>query len=343
MARIKTAEQRIDERQAYALLDAMPGVTLTQCVEHYMRTLGRAVKSNTRVEEVVEAFLKHSSRLSTSGRRSQATYLFYEKHLLKFSEALGQRPVADLKRADLESYLDGLQVGESTRHGAWRAIRAAVRWAARTDPPMIPQDITEGIKIELAQQQEIAFLSVEEVTRIMQACHEVRHGLALMAFAGVRVEEIQSRYKPPLMWQHVDRAAKIVRIPAANSKTRRSRILEALPDNLWAWLEDGPAEGPILAESSETTLRRAKVAAGYARYEKSGQGDDATRRLKYVRKWPNSALRHTFATYHVAWLRDPGRTSLILGHEGKLEMLYRHYRGLATQAQAEQYFAIRPK
>lgn len=53
-------------------------------------------------------------------------------------------------------------------------------------------------------------------------------------------------------------------------------------------------------------------------------------------------MRHTFATYATAYTEDAAKVSLWLGHEGKPQMLHRHYRGLTTKAQAEAFFALRP-
>jgi integrase len=61
-----------------------------------------------------------------------------------------------------------------------------------------------------------------------------------------------------------------------------------------------------------------------------------------LEKWPPDVLRHTFATYHVAAFNDPGKTSLLLGHEGNPSLLHRHYRGLATQAEAIKFWNLRP-
>ena len=57
---------------------------------------------------------------------------------------------------------------------------------------------------------------------------------------------------------------------------------------------------------------------------------------------PKNCLRHSFATYHVALHRDPGKTALILSHRNQ-EVLYQHYLGIATKEQAERYFDIWPR
>jgi integrase len=52
-------------------------------------------------------------------------------------------------------------------------------------------------------------------------------------------------------------------------------------------------------------------------------------------RWPPDATRHTFAIYAFALGRDAGQVASWLGHEGAPGTFYRHYRGLATRAEAE--------
>jgi hypothetical protein len=52
-------------------------------------------------------------------------------------------------------------------------------------------------------------------------------------------------------------------------------------------------------------------------------------------------LRHSFCSYHVAIHKDAARTAVILCHKSPA-MLYQHYRGKATAADAARYFATVP-
>jgi hypothetical protein len=71
-------------------------------------------------------------------------------------------------------------------------------------------------------------------------------------------------------------------------------------------------------------------------------GKQMVRRL-HISDWPHNAMRHTFASMHLAHYQDPGKTAFELGHRGDPSLLYRHYRGLATKADAERFWTIRPK
>jgi hypothetical protein len=50
-----------------------------------------------------------------------------------------------------------------------------------------------------------------------------------------------------------------------------------------------------------------------------------------------------FAGYDYGLHANAGATAAKLGHFGGLEMFARHYKGVATKAEAEKYFAILPE
>ena len=56
---------------------------------------------------------------------------------------------------------------------------------------------------------------------------------------------------------------------------------------------------------------------------------------------PGNVLRHSFATYHVAMHKDAASTAVLLTHRNP-SMLYQHYKGRASAADAQRYFAIAP-
>jgi hypothetical protein len=57
-------------------------------------------------------------------------------------------------------------------------------------------------------------------------------------------------------------------------------------------------------------------------------------------QWIQDGLRHTAATYHFAYYGDITKTAALLG-EQDVETLLQHYKGLASKAEAEQFYALR--
>jgi hypothetical protein len=57
-------------------------------------------------------------------------------------------------------------------------------------------------------------------------------------------------------------------------------------------------------------------------------------------KWKQNALRHSFISYRLAEIQDVNRVALEAGNSP--QMIFRHYRELATPEQARSWFAISP-
>jgi hypothetical protein len=58
-----------------------------------------------------------------------------------------------------------------------------------------------------------------------------------------------------------------------------------------------------------------------------------------VARRPN-ALRHSYVTYHFALHANENLTAAQAGNS--LQMIHAHYKGLATKAEAEKWFDVKP-
>jgi integrase len=171
------------------------------------------------------------------------------------------------------------------------------------------------------EDREPGYLSVADVQRLLQVAgeYELLGYVALGLFAGVRSAELVR-----LDWSCVHREDREIVIDARAAKTRSRRVIP-YDETLAAWLDLCPQRhGPIVNHRNlSRDLRRLRQAAGTAH-------------------WPHNALRHSFATYHLADHQDPVRTAYLLGHHFGSEMLTRHYRGLVSRTAAAEFWALRP-
>ena len=60
-----------------------------------------------------------------------------------------------------------------------------------------------------------------------------------------------------------------------------------------------------------------------------------------IEKWPQDVLRHSFASAHYAFRKNPAQTALLLGHRDQ-NMLLTHYRDLMKPSEAAKYWEIVP-
>lgn len=311
-----SAAQRADARLALEIL-AGAGISLVDAAR--LALDGHRAVVRVTVGEAVERLLLEVARSS----KREATKAWHEWKLRPLQADLGSRPIDEVTKADLRQWLAAVTPNEAGRRHYARAARRLWRWALAQDEPLVRADVTAGLVEKTKRAAEVHFLTVEQAEAVLAGAGKYRSAMALALFAGLRPDELAGRDKPALTWRAVQVKEQLVRVPAENAKTGVARVLEGLPEALWAWLKPGKAEEAICPGRSRELARRARDALGLA-------------------CWPVDCLRHTFATYHVAAWGEPGKTSLLLGHEGDPGLLHRHYRGLATKAAAEAFWALRP-
>jgi integrase len=311
-----SSAERADARAALSLLSGS-GLSLADAARRALA--GRSALERITVEACVERFLH--ARL---GSCREQTWSWYEVRLGAVRAAFGDRPMDAVTRAEFRAWIAALPVSASTRGGYVRAARALWRWAAAQEPPLAGPPPTSGmVSTASTKGRTVGFLTVPEVAALLGAAHEWRAALALMLFAGLRVDEVAGMAKPPLTWRAIDVVGKTLHVPAEVAKTGRARLLQGLPPALWAWLgTPGPDGARLCPGRSGSAVLWAKK--------------------QLPRPWPTNALRHTFATYAVALTGEPDRVAGWLGHEGGARLLHAHYAGLARRAEAEAFFALRP-
>ncbi len=107
----------------------------------------------------------------------------------------------------------------------------------------------------------------------------------------------------------------ILTVPADVSKTGRRRVVTIQP-NLREWLERFP--GPILPDGAPTAIRRVRKACAL----------------------DHDVCRHSFISYFTGLTGSKGRAALEAGNSERV--IDAHYLHLPTEAEAREYFAIRP-
>jgi integrase len=104
---------------------------------------------------------------------------------------LGWRPIAQISRLDVETWLAGLiQAGASPARaaGAHRVLRLVLAAAERGD--LIARNPARGVKPPKAQLREMRFLSPAEIDRVAEAVPEPYRALIyLLAYSGMRIGE----------------------------------------------------------------------------------------------------------------------------------------------------------
>ena len=307
----KHSEITREERQAI-LLARENGFPVRKAVEFYMdyhAAVGRSIP----VEDAIGEFLS----IRESEGKSLAHLKDLRLRLGAFSASHSKLLVAEIDTRLIDRWLASLRVGSQTRLNYRRVIHnfftfACIRGYASRNP------VSGASKSKVvAKPPEI--LSVAEARALMAACpNEILPAVAIGLFAGLRKAEIER-----LGWHNVDLARGFIEVSAANSKTAQRRLVTISP-NLKAWLAPLRCDEGLICPPASIYRRLFGAALKTAG----------------INGWPTNALRHSFASYHLAHYQDAAKTALQLGHTESVT-LFRHYRELVTQEEAERFWLIK--
>lgn len=302
------------------------GATITEAVEFFLRhakPTGGAVTLSRLVEMCLEA-------KEEEGKRPR-----YLSQLKCSARALVNHLPADtwaheVTSEQVQAWLSANQWAPKTWNVYLGDVRTVFQWGKQRGH--VTLNPCDGVARKALDDGEIDFLSVDACARLLDraaaapvdcADEDFRDCLAYVAlglFCGPRPERELGRKE----WSDVKLEDKLVVVSSGRSKTRARRVID-LPDNAVEWLRLCPRrEGRIAPRNFRRKWRRLREACGlYA-------------------TWPHNALRHTFATMHLAHHQDERRLQLLMGH-GSAQMLYQSYRGLTTRSEAARFWELRPE
>jgi integrase/recombinase XerD len=182
---------------------------------------------------------------------------------------------------------------------------------------------------------EVGILTPGQLTKLFEVSQgDVRATVALGAFAGIRPEEIVR-----LTWEEVSLEKGHITITAAKAKTAQHRYVKILPC-LEEWLRPLVGSGSIQGGNFRRRYDEARRLAGFAL-----RGNKRCRRHnedKGLVPWPHDALRHSFASYHLAKFQNAPALALELGHQSNA-LIFSNYRRRVTELEANEYFNLMPQ
>jgi integrase len=243
--------------------------------------------------------------------------------LSQFAAVFDGKPLSEITSPQIDEWLRSLSDKETgkrlspvTRNNFRRVLIVAFNFAvARGYCVGNPAEQSAKAK-EIASA--VGILTVDETARLLEnAAPAVLPYIAIGAFAGLRRAELER-----LDWQEVDLQSGLVEVTASKAKSARRRFVKIQP-NLARWLQ------PYMQLSGNVTPSGYRVLLESAR-EKAG-----------IAEWPQNALRHGFASYHLARFNDAAALALELGHTNS-NLVFQHYRQLVKPKQAERYWKIAP-
>jgi integrase len=243
-------------------------------------------------------------------------------YAMKFLDPLANLPISRIETADLQKLLpaDKSPVTQGNIQRGWNML---FRWALKNGHlPENGKNPVEALAMPIAQRTEITTYTPDEL-RLLFA--HISPGylpwLALVAFAGLRSEEVcpdTKSPKPPLDWSDIRWDQGVVIVRPETSKTNQRRVIELCPA-LRSWLEPIKKESGRLTPIPPPSFTETKRIGGF------------------IGGWKANALRHSFISYRAA-LAGIGQASMDAGNSERIAR--RVYVNARSREEADAWFSV---
>ncbi len=321
-----TPDQRSDAGKALEKLNG--ATTLLDAAECWL--LHNGGETGLTLKDIGDRFMKHV--IGAGCRKTTITERRYK--IKRLVEAMGDQQAQSITKRALNSWLDDMRFKGETRDGYRRCFRAMFQFAV--DEEIMEHNPAAEIKRIKGDENMPQPFTVADVCRIMATAEQYASimvpTLAVQFFAGLRPGEAKG-----LTWNQINFDEKFIRVMPETSKVRAARIVD-MNDTLQAWLAPYRQSSGIIGISTQNQfdfyMKKKEITINNTVH----QGVIPAAAVKWIQDGP----RKTFATMHIAAFGDAGKTATILGHVNGEDVLYKHYRGLATAKEAAAYWQIRP-
>ncbi len=287
------------------------GQTIAGATEFYIRHADAARRS-CKIEELTAMMLnvKKADGKSASYLRSM-TAIFN-----RFNKSFAGRLVSEINAAEIDDWLRAIPLEPLTRNNHRRVLFTLFKYA-RLRRYCTENPVLETTKAKI-KSKPVEMLTPEQTRQLLESADPtIRPVLAIGAFAGLRPAEITR-----LDWREVQLDRGFIEVTAAKSKTASRRLVTILP-NLKAWLEPAAKQnGPVYPVNGRKLTDAARNSAG-------------------LKDWPSNALRHSYASYHLAAYQNAAALALSLGHT-TTSVLFAFYREVVRPEDAAAYWSILP-
>ena len=285
--------------------------TIRDAVQHYVAHL-KASERSCSAEQLVEELLK-AKEADGVGERHLSDL---ESRLSYFATKFDGKLVGTITTREIEAFLRELPVSAMTRNH-YRAVLVQAFNFAVTNGYATENPAKDAAKAKVIGEPP-GILTVNEASALLvNAPKKILAYIAIGLFAGLRRAEIER-----LDWSKIDFESGLIEVTAQISKTAQRRFVTMQP-NLREWLLPlRQLKGDVTPPENWELFERARIQAG-------------------IIDWPQNALRHSFASYHLARFKNAASTALELGHHDS-RVTFAHYRELVRPKEAARYWKLRP-
>jgi integrase len=320
-----TASERsavLDTREALEGL----GLTLREALEIAIGNRQQEQKSAS-VGKVFQDLIATKER-----ERKSARYISnLRSRLGRFGKAFEDRMISTVTRSEIQDWLHSLGLEPESVNSYRREI--GVLFGEAVAGGYAQENPVQAIKPVKVVKEPVGILTPDEAARLIAVADPaILPAIAIGLFAGVRTEELKK-----LEWEAIDFHRQSIRVGAAIAKSARNRIIK-MSDNLRDILSPlAKGAGSVWPTNGRKLHEKARQMAGFSSPHSGKRGSQASESL--AKDWPENALRHSFASYHLAHHQNASELALALGHTDN-RMIFEHYREVVTAGDAARFWRI---
>lgn len=306
------------------------GITLPDAIEFVIRYHEKSAASTT-VKNLFAEVIQTRKNLGLS--RSHLDGL--ATRLGRFEKVLGNQSVAHIEKGEIERWLHGLAKDFRPRTVNHHRTALVLAFNEAIELGYIDKNPALRVKTMKVIEADTEILTVAQVSVLLEkADQSILPAFAIGAFAGIRDSEIKK-----LDWSDVDFETRVIHVRGINAKSAKNRHVD-MSEGLIKWIQPLAKEtGPVWPKNGRSLHDQAKLSAGFANPERLSKAQKEERRDWLF--WPKNGLRHSYASYHLAFHKDAAGLALNLGHRDT-SLIFAHYRALVTQVAATAYWEILP-
>ena len=313
---------------ANAVIRLPQGVNLGEVVDFFLRRNPAGLSHKT-VREVYDELI-HSK---TKAGRGAVYIKDLHSRLGRFAEAF-QMNIGNVTGSMIDRHLEELNVAGRTKRNHLRVITSLFKFAIRRK--YLPKDALDELAVVEKPEEEVTEIEIfspDEMDEILRVARpELAAWMAIAGFAGLRAAELQR-----LDWREVNLTEKHIEVTAAKSKTA-SRRLVPITDNLLAWLTPyAKTSGRV--SGFENMAKQIGWLVQDINASRENQAKEHSQDAVLFH-WKRNALRHSFISYRLATVKNTAEVALEAGNSP--QMIFKHYRQLVTEAEANKWFSILP-
>jgi len=325
-----------DRRQVRVVLPILKkhGLSLDEVVKYGVKHIRPEGRGKTLHDVIFELVSSKELRFKRGDLRDRS-FKDFKQRADKFGLAMHGRLISEISVKEIKGWLIELKLSNRSNQNYISVLGEIFKYATQCkyigSSPI--DELTDTDRRELCgttgEAKEPSILTPTQAEKLLITAYEhpklkLLGAVTLALFCGLRTEELKR-----LDWVSVklnDKPATVT-IGAKIAKKRRIRHVD-IPNNALQWLKLVHSKQGFVSKNEHYNdhQKRFKKLLKLAEFE----------------KWESNAMRHSFGSYHYALHNDPLETARLMGHKASDQVLFDHYRALATKAQANSYFAIIP-